>query len=187
MDNSSEVNEELINITRELGIAHAEAKKWDKIKSEFRKKFFEIANQSEDTLAEKIVFVEAESLADAIEEAEKKHPDWTPLSGTQTENGFDVRLQENVNFKPFSFANPDDGMVYQRQIAAGPIMFDDERFEKDHPAIYYAVTHVPEPKRELKPFEELSDEQVAIIQDYIYEGKPTIKLAAPRKIKEDEL
>jgi hypothetical protein len=87
----------------------------------------------------------------------------------------------------FVFVNDEDGMVYQKQVVSGPVMFDDERFEKDHPMLYHVVTHVPEPKRELRPLEDLSDEQIAIIQDYIYEGKPVIKLAAPRKAKEDEI
>jgi hypothetical protein len=78
-------------------------------------------------------------------------------------------------------------MVYQKQVVAGPVMFDDEKFKKDHPILYASVTHIPEPKIELKPLNELTEEQIAVLQDYIYEGKPVIKLAAPRKIKEDEL
>jgi hypothetical protein len=180
-------NEELIDITRELGSAYKEAKKWDNSKTEFRKKFFELANQSHETLAEKIVFVNANSLAEAIFESEKLYPDWTPLSATETENGYDVRIKENADFKPFTFVNPEDGMVYQKQVVSGPVMLDDERFKKDYPDLYEAVTHVPEPKRELRPFEELSDAQISILQEYVYEGKPIVKLAAPRKLKEDEL
>jgi hypothetical protein len=181
------MNEELINITSELGASYKEAKKWDKSKNECRKKFFEIAEQQHGTLAEKIVAVSAASLGDAISQAEKLHPSWTPLSATETDNGFDVRIRENPAFMPFTFVNDEDGMVYQKQVVSGPVMFDDERFEKDHPTLYHVVTHVPEPKRELRPLEDLSDEQIAIIQDYIYEGKPVIKLAAPRKTKEDEI
>lgn len=187
MDNSSKVDKELSELTKKLGSAYTEAKKWDNEKSDYRKKFFELADQSHTSLAEKVVLVEANSLSEAIKEAEKFHSGWIPLSATQVENGFDVHLKENPKYKPFSYANPDDGMVYQKQVVAGPVMFDDEQFEKDHPMLYHVVTHVPEPKRELKPLDQLSDEQIAIIQDYIYEGKPTVKLAAPRKIKEDEL
>lgn len=178
---------ELEEITKELGLAYSRAKEWDKMKGDYRKRFFEIANEQHTTLAEKVVNVDAESISEAIDIAQKNYPSWTALSATQVEKGFDVRLKENAQFKPFTFVNPNDGMVYQKQVAAGPVMFDDERFEKDHPTLYHVVTHVPEPKRELRPLEDLSDEQIAIIQDYIYEGKPVVKLAAPRKAKEDEL
>jgi hypothetical protein len=177
----------LEEITKELGIAYSNAKKWDKNKTVYRAEFFKIAAESHETLAEKIVNVDAETLADAIAQAEKLYPDWTPLSATQVENGFDVHIKENPEFKPFTFANPEDGMVYQKQVVAGAVMFDDERFKQDYPDLYNVVTYVPEPKRELRPLEDLSDEQISILQEYIYEGKPVIKLAAPRKAKEDEL
>jgi len=177
----------LEEITKELGLAHSRAKEWDKTKTQYRAEFFKIATESHETLAEKIVNVDAETLSDAILQAEKLYPTWTPLSATEVENGFDVRIKENPEYMPFTFVNHEDGMVYQKQVASGPVMFDDERFQQDHPDLYHVVTHVPEPKRELRSLDDLSDEQIAIIQDYIYEGKPTIKLAAPRKAKEDEL
>lgn len=187
MDDSSQVNKELAELTQKLGTVYTEAKKWDAEKSAYRKKFFELVDKLQNTLAEKVVFVTADSLSDAITEAEKMHSGWIPLSASQVENGFDVHLKEDPKYKPFSYVNPDDGMVYQKQVVAGPVMFDDERFAKEHPELFEIVTYVPEPKRELKPFDELSDEHLAIIQDYIYEGKPVVKLAAPRKVKEDEL
>ena len=181
------MNEELVELTSKLGTTYTAAKQWDQSKSELRKQFFEIAKNQHKVLAEKVVFVNAPSLADAISQAEKLYPDWTPLSATQVENGFDVHIKENPEFKPFTFVNPEDGMVYQKQVVAGAVMFDDERFKQDYPDLYNVVTYVPEPKRELRPLEDLSDEQISILQEYIYEGKPVIKLAAPRKAKEDEL
>jgi hypothetical protein len=177
----------LEEITKELGLAYSRSKEWDKAKTQYRAEFFKIATERHSTLAEKIVNVDANSLADAISQAEKLYPTWIPLSATQVDNGFDVRLKENPEYMPFTFINPDDGMVYQKQVVAGSVMFDDERFKEDHPMLYEVVTHIPEPKRELRPLEDLSDEQIGILQDYIYEGKPVIKLAAPRRAKEDEL
>jgi hypothetical protein len=187
MDDSSQINKELANLTKELGVVYTEAKKWDNQKTEYRKKFFELADKFQGALAEKVVLVAADSLANAIIEAEKLYPGWISLSATQVENGFDVHLKENVKYKPFSYVNPDDNMIYQKQVVAGPVLLDDEKFKKDHPKLYEIVTYMPEPKRELRPLDELSGEQIAILQDYIYEGKPVIKLAAPRKIKENEL
>jgi len=181
------MNEELINITKKLGSTYAEAKKWDNNKSELRKKFFEIADKQHEVLAEKIIATSADSLADAISKVEKLYPDWKVLSATEIHGTYDVRIQEDPKYKPFTFVNPDDGMVYQKQVVSGAVMLDDERFKEDHPMLYEIVTHIPEPKRELRPLDELSDEQIAILQDYIYEGKPVVKLAAPRKAKEDEL
>jgi hypothetical protein len=177
----------LEEITKELGLAYSRAKEWDKTKNQYRAEFFKIATEDHTTLAEKVVAVDANTLVNAIGEAEKLYPTWTVLSATQTDNGFDVHIKENPEYTPFTFINPNDGMVYQKQIVSGPVMFDDELFKADHPMLYQIVTHVPEPKRELRPLEDLSDEQIAILQDYIYEGKPIVKLAAPRKAKEDEL
>lgn len=187
MDDSSQVDEELTDLTRKLGEVYTEAKKWDAQKFEYRKKFFELADKFQGVLAEKVVLVNADSLVDAIQEAEKLYAGWTPLSATQVKNGFDVHLKEDPKYKPFSYVNPDDNMVYQKQVVAGPVLLDDEKFKKDYPDLYEIVTHVPEPKRELRPLEELSDAQISILQEYVYEGKPTIKLAAPRKVKENEL
>jgi hypothetical protein len=187
MDNSSQINKELAELTQKLGVVYTEAKKWDTQKSEYRKKFFELADKFQGALAEKIVLVTADSLANAIVEAEKTYASWTPLSATQVKGGFDVHLKEDPKYKPFSYVNSDDNMVYQKQVVAGPVILDDERLKKDNPTLYEEVTYMPEPKRELRPLNELSDEQIVILQDYIYEGKPVVKLAAPRKIKEDEL
>lgn len=187
MDDSSQINKELAELTQKLGVVYTEAKKWDAQKSEYRKKFFELIDKTQETLAEKIVLITADSLSDAIAEAEKLNSGWVPLSATQVENGFDVHLKEDPKYKPFTYVNPDDNMIYQKQVVAGPVMFDDEKFQKDYPELFETVTYIPEPKRELRPLDELSDEQLAIIQDYIYEGKPIVKLAAPRKVKEDEL
>lgn len=180
-------NQSLLEITKKLGEAYTENKKWDKSKSEYRVEFFKIAKEQHGILAEKIVNVPATSLAEAIASAEKQYPTWTPLSATESNEGFDVRVRENPDYMPFTFVNPEDGMVYQKQVVAGSVMFDDERFKEDHPKLYDVVTYVPEPKRELRPLDDLSDEQIAVIQDYVYEGKPVVKLAAPRKAKEDEL
>lgn len=178
---------ELTEITKKLGSAYAEVKKWDKVKSESRKEFFKVVSSQHETLASKFVDVQADNLAQAIELAETYHPGWTALSAAESENGYSVRMQENAEFKPFTFINHEDGMVYQKQIVAGSIMFDDERLKRDHPDIYDKVTFVPEPERQLKPFEEIEDELLPILQDYIYEGKPVVKLAAPRKAKPEEL
>ena len=181
------MNNDLVDITKKLGQAHAESKKWDKIKSECRLEFFKEISSQHQVLAEKIIFVEAKNLAEATQLADKHHPTWTALSAVQVDGGFDVRIKENPEYAPFSFINEEDGMVYQKQVVSGPVMFDDERFKEDHPDLYHVVTHIPEPKRELRPLEDLSDEQINILQEYVYEGKPVIKLAAPRKAKEDEL
>lgn len=182
------MNDELIDITKKLGEAYNENKKWDKSKSEFRIKFFEIASKQHETLATKIANVEAKDLGSAIEIAEQLHPGWIALSANEITTGeYDVRMEEDSKFKPFTFINEEDGMVYQKQIVAGPVMFDDERLKQDHPEIYEQVTFIPEPERQLKSFDEIDDELLPILQDYIYEGKPIVKLAAPRKAKPEEL
>lgn len=43
------------------------------------------------------------------------------------------------------------------------------------------------PQRQLKPLDSLDPEDLAQLSQYIYQGSPTVKLAAPRKAKDEEL
>jgi hypothetical protein len=45
----------------------------------------------------------------------------------------------------------------------------------------------PESQRVLRPLDSLDADTLAALSEYIYEGKPTVKLAAPRKAKAEEL
>jgi hypothetical protein len=181
------MSDNLTNITKQLGSAYAEAKKWDKSKTEFRVRFFEEISKQHETLATKISTVDAKDLASAIAISEQHNPGWLALSAMKSDGKYEVRMQEDPIFKPFTFINHDDGMVYQKQIVAGPVMFDDERLKSERPDVYDLVTFIPEPERQLKPLDEMNEETLAVLQDYIYEGKPIVKLAAPRKAKPEEL
>jgi hypothetical protein len=129
---------------------------------------------------------------------------------------YEVILIERPDLKPFTFVNEEDGMVYQRQVTQGSPMLDDERLETENPDLYKRVTevvgfdymkeiayeagvhqreldswfdnffdHFP-PTRKLRDLGTLDPETLAELQDYIYMSKPVVKLAAPRKAKEED-
>jgi hypothetical protein len=126
-------------------------------------------------------------------------------------------LAELTVYAPYTFVNAADGKVYQRQVSAGSVYIDDERLREENPELWVKVTEIPnrdlilllldeydaserDPKPEvvldemwslegrvLKSLDSLDADTLAALSEYIYEGKPTIKLAAPRKAKAEEL
>jgi hypothetical protein len=154
---------------------------------------------------------------DAREEFVKRHPGWNVEELRVCSEGWEAILVEDITLAPFTYVNKDEGMVYQRQVVSGSIMLDDERLQADDPELWNLVMEIPnrqiienvmyecgqEPEdlsaaldtlwtnyngpRTLKPLETLDDEVLARLSDYIYEGRPTVKLAAPRKAKAEEL
>jgi hypothetical protein len=130
--------------------------------------------------------------------------------------GWEAIMIEDVSLKAFTFVNKADGMVYQRQHVAGSPMLDDELIQAENPELWKKITTVPyeawikeviyhcnsedvdkefeaflefegAPERVLRPLNELEPELLAEIQPYIYYSKPSVKLAAPRKAKPEEL
>lgn len=117
-------------------------------------------------------------------------------------------------FKAMTYVNPDDGMVYQRQFVNGSPVLDDERLQDEQPDLWIEITEIPnyefivallpsehdgaddvqtwiderwDGPRTLKSLDSLPDETLALVQPYIHPGKPSVKLAAPRKAKPEEL
>lgn len=135
----------------------------------------------------------------------RKHPD--------REGYFEAIIRENPYYQSFSIDH--NGKTYQRQVISGSAMLDDERLQRDDPELWKKVSdfehratleniiyecgidgqEVAEKldnlgeayglPRQLKPLEDLDPEVLAQLQEYMYEGKPTIKFPAPKKVKED--
>jgi hypothetical protein len=167
--------------------------------------------------AEKYVTIGHRGMAeeDARERLTKKYPTWKVDELRPSGDGWEAILVELSAYAAFTFVNAADGKVYQRQVSAGSVYIDDERLLEEDPDLWFKVTEVPnrgtladllyecgvdhlevdnkidylwpESQRVLRPLDSLDADTLAALSEYIYEGKPTVKLAAPRKAKAEEL
>lgn len=180
--------EAAVEVTSRLGEAYRAWKSSEKEKDEYRKRFFELADEAlEGTTVLERVEVEAESAEEALAQVEKRFPQWRVQDIRSLNNGwFQVIIEEDPSLRPYQFVNPDDGQVYSRQVSSGTMHLDEERLQADDPELFEAVTYIPQ-ERQLRSLEELEPEQVARLQEYLYEGRPRVKLAPPREAKPEEV
>jgi hypothetical protein len=178
---------DLVKLTARLGKRYRTFKDKERLKEESRKEFFEAATKETEAevLATKAVSITAQDSNDAQTKVGQQNPRWrvvgvTSLGGDE----YRVSLEEDPQYKPFVFVNPQDGQVYRKTVQAGTPTLDDDALREDDPELWESITV---PSRELKPLDELPDELIAKVQPYLYEGKPQVKLAAPRKAKPEEL
>lgn len=183
--------EGLAETTARLGTEYKTWKSAEKAKNEAKDDFFAQATAaaSEDLAQQVVEFIApCEAVTQALVEdvTAKKHPGWVLIEWRQApgiDGVIEAIIEEDPAFKPFTFLNEEDGQVYSRQIATGAPLLDDEALQADDPDLWLAIT---EEKRVLKPLDTLPDEQLAAVQKYIYFGKPTVKLAAPKKAKKED-
>jgi hypothetical protein len=182
--------DKLSEVSRSLGEAYRTWKSSGVEKDKLRKEFFETATQAvtERGLQTHINHIYGPTMDEAKERAAIYYPAWKILEVSNREDGFfEFLFEELPEYKAFTYVNSEDGYVYARQVSTGGINLDDDRLREENPDLYEAVTYEPKVKRQLKSLDELTDEQIVQIQQYMYEGKPTTKLAAPRKAKPEEL
>lgn len=185
----------LLQCTTDLGASYKRWKIEEKAKNDDKEEFFALATEACISRGLRTQWV----LIDLNEEAPsttvehviaREHPLWEieerPL-GT-LDGTYHVVLTENPDLKAFTYVNVDDGMVYSRQISQGSLMLDDERVQLVDPALWEEIIYeLPWGAVTVRPIETLPAEIVARLQKYMYTGKPTVKLAAPRKAKPEEL
>lgn len=122
---------------------------------------------------------------------------------------YEIIVRENPEFQPFTIEY--DGKVWGRQVVAGSTFVDDERLKEADEDLWFEVTAFPNEDfvldlvyetgmdaelvedhisqvaarhgigRQLKSLKDLDPETLAKLQPYIFEGKPTVKLPAPKK------
>lgn len=210
---------DLTAITRDLGKAYKKWKAGEKEKERYRKKFFDaVTSVSADDLDEKLITVVLKE-GDTIEAyVERQHPGWTLDDVREYDDGrIEAILIADPAFVPFTFVNPDDGMVYKRQISSGGQVLDDERLRAENPELWLAITEVPNfdavvqlvrpmlgtyfsdeqadtwvnerwsGPRDLKNLDELDAETQSALAEYIHPGKPKVSLPAPSKATEEQL
>jgi hypothetical protein len=160
----------------------------EKQKNELREEFFKLATEEakQKPLSQMthVVYGPTQEMAD--KRVIEIYPTWTVMHVEQdkAEGWFKYLLQENPKYSSWTFVNPEDGKVYSRQVTTS-VMLDEERMQEVDPDLYEAVTDIKK-ERVMRPTEELTDEQLALVSEYVYEGKPRLKLAAPRKAKPED-
>lgn len=204
----------LEKITADLGAAYKEWKAGEKKKNAAKDEFFKLINEVVQPEEKLYVFHGPEDQDDAWAIIEQRNPGWTVQAIRPCEGGYEAILESDPTLTPFSFDNPEDGMTYGRQVQAGATLLDDERLLQDDPELWVKVTEVPNAdtikevmyecgvdhteldgrldllwphtQRVLRNFEELDPDTLAALAPYIYEGKPVVKLPAPKKTKVED-
>lgn len=184
----------LHELTAELGKAYKTWKSGETSKDNLRKDFFQSVTDryanSKGELEERYVVVDGTDLDVAEAKLRQKYPRWDILD-IRVDEGYPDRFEaiivERPEFKPYTFVNPTDGMVYTKQVSAGSIYVDDERLAQENPDLWEKVSYVPEPERQLRSLDDLAPDVLAELAEYMYEGPPKVSLPAPRKAKPEEL
>lgn len=133
-------------------------------------------------------YVHAGGRFTVAEWAERDYPAWRFIKADWTEDAYAI-LEHDPSKMPFSWVNNSLGLVFARQISMVKSGIDFEWLTEEHPEIAKAV---------LTPVTEyvFSDEAAhiylnehpesqSVFERVVYPGQTQVKLAAPRKIKED--
>lgn len=179
--------EDLGSVTTKLGEAYRQWKDGEKEKEKLRKKFFDLARQENSkNLAQKSITIDTQNEDEAREYIAREYPTWDVEKLEEKNNGYRAIIRESPNYRDFVFSNDDDGYVYRYQVTEGATLVDDERLQSEQPDLWESIS-AEVVTRVLKPLDELTDDQLAKLQDYVYKGKPQVKLAPPRPIKDEDL
>lgn len=151
-----------------------------------KKEFFDEATKAQkDTLAQKSVVIDIDDFTKARERVLKLNPGWviTGDSG-HPDGGWQFGLEEDPVYKPYTYVNPSIKKTFTKQVVNGSPYLDDEELREADADLWEQVSV---PTRVLRPLEDLTPEQLVQVQEFIYPGKPIIKLAPVRNAKPDEL
>lgn len=179
------ITNSLDEVTRQLGEAYRDWKKWEEAKNRFKEEFYELANASliELGLMERVVRYPG-SLEKARERALAHNPGWKLLEG-ERQNTFGewvFVMVEDPTYKPFAYET--EGVKYAREIRRGTVLIDDEWMQEEDPDLYKLVTfELPWGERIMRPLERMG-ELLPALQRYIYNDKLKVTLAPPREVKD---
>lgn len=173
-----------------LGDAYTQWKSYEGAKNDYKTEFFEHADVevAKMGLALRMETYEAATELAAVERALLHHPGWlidTARPHRHKAGVFEIVLKEDPALMPFSIEH--DGVKYSRQISRGSVLVDDDWLQAENPELYEAVTFaLPWGDRITVPVEHMPKEILALLTKYIYNARPTVRLAAPKAIKAEE-
>lgn len=185
----------LREITLSLGNAYLRWKSGEEDKEAERKAFFAAATKeaAKGTLAQKTVRVadeEVETEEDARAWVAKYYPTWrvVDFDYDDDEEVLVALLEENPEYVERVFVNPDDKRVYTKNVSLGTPVLDDDQLRADDPDLWERITEEPPPPpRRLLSSDKIDPDDLAAMEKYMRPGRPSAKLLAPRKAKDEEL
>lgn len=181
--------DKLAAVTSRLGKSYVAWKTAEKKKEKDRQDFFDLAIEQVDksALAQMTVTIPTGAVAnddEVIAWLAEKYPKWTLVKSEIRPEYIRAIIQEDPKYKPVTYINPTDKMVYTRQVQEGSPYLDDNALKAEDYALWVRVS---EETRTLKDIATLPAEDLAALQGYFRFKKPVVKLAAPRKAKPEEL
>lgn len=188
----------LKTITKQIAARHKAKGKAETALKKARGEFFDVATaatDNDDLLARKTLRIAADNEIQARSHLEREYPGWIILELLNEDEEHDgstdmstsvwlALIKEDPALQPFTFVHPELDLVFERQVRAGSIQFDDERLKKENPDLYKKVT---KQVRVPVDFDSLDEDTLADVAPYIFRGPPTVALPAPRKAKEEDL
>lgn len=180
--------DELADVTNQLGEAYSSWKRAEREKNELRDAFFCLIDQQlkNEVPSQIIAEFPTEDEEEALRQAQRRYVRHRIISTRPIEGGYQVILEEDPEYRPFSYVNKTSGRVFQRIISEGSPVLDDEALKEENPELWEAITEEII-TRELKPLTDLTPEQIEELEPYISMPKPQARLAAPRVAKNEEL
>ena len=169
----------LRRITAKFGQAYDRSKKYEERKKNWQTEFFAACTQTiqrERRLPRRTVA--APDKATAL----KMNPGWRVIMDDPIEGTY--LLEKDPALVPYTYINPDDGMVYQRGTQESGPSLDDERLQEEDPDLWYSITKM---ERVVKDPSTWTEEQLAAVQPYMIPGSIKARLVPPRKAKPEEL
>lgn len=195
----------LAQVTSNLGVDYDEWKSWEARKKASQARFFELATESlgqaenqAERLATVVVAHDVMGLEDgtekAIKRAELHNPGWlvddirlAPMQADPAVDEYEAILVEDPALKAFTYENSEDGKIYRRGVRKGSAFLDEQYLKELNPKLYEEVVFVtPWGQEIIPPLNTLDESTTARLQDYIFIGKPTVSLLAPKTTKEEE-
>lgn len=180
---------DLGGVSQRLGKVYKAWKNSEKMKDEVKKEFFAaVTEELKDSVpAQAVEEIEAASEEEVLRIAQRRFVRHTVISHEQVQPGtWKIVLEEDPTLRPYTYVNKEDGMVYQRIVSEGSPVLDDEAIQDENPELWQRITKEVT-SRELIPLEEMSEEDVSLLQPYISMPKPQVRLGAPRAAKSEEL
>lgn len=190
-------------------------KKKNELRDEFFK--LAVDENSRAPLSRKTVTIIADSEDEVRNVVEDHHKRFScEALKEKTPGVWSVVLIERPEFKSFVYINDskETPILIQRRVDDGSPSLDNERIIKEDPELWKSVSEIPDRnflvdlilcfsyreqivkrledvyplhRRLLRPFKDLSSEEIPRLQSYVSYGKPKIVLGAPRPAKDEEL
>jgi hypothetical protein len=177
----------LEEVATKFRIAHQEAETHEAEKKKLRKLFFDLIDIPESELAQQTIFYEGENPERHVAVF---YPKWRIVTKALLDEfpaEWKIIIQEDPEKRNFLYVT-EDGWTLQRTVAESAPQVDLERLAQENPHLWQNITvQPPPPPRELKPLEDLTEDQKRELREFLTEPalKPTMQ--KPRKANPDEL